>query len=138
MSAQTPSDQDLSFLLCEQIRIEQGGKPSLLGLFPGSIIRVPLSASGTLFPSLAFLFVAVGKNAGTFKVSISIVQPSGQVLVRDAPLPEALKKANEPLAIACTISPFQSNEFGLFHAVLKLDNTEYHRTFSVVKDPNLL
>jgi hypothetical protein len=135
VSGRTPSDSNVTFLLCEQVRVEQGGKSSLMGFFPAAEMLVPDTAETITLPSLALYFVMVGPEEGNYTTSVTLLLPSSKVLFADVPLPNGVKQANRPLSIACHVVPFQSPESGTFTTILKLDDASYRRSFSIQKAP---
>ncbi|MGH6824684.1 DUF6941 family protein [Methyloceanibacter sp.] len=120
------------FLLCETVREELGNKLSLLGLFTSNRILAPADTTTVLLPSLTLLFIVNG-GEGSFRTSLTLFAPSGKALAeptpRDVPLVPGTGRN-----LIFNFVPFSTDEFGEYHAILRMDGTEYSRRFSLVKD----
>jgi hypothetical protein len=128
-----PNDAAIQFLLCESVRQEQGGKLTLLGFFPGSVIVVPPTTETITFP-LAFLFIT-NDGDGLFSVRVTLIRPSGAVEFADQPIPDVTKEPGKPMTALVQFLPFHTSEFGGFKILLKLNDALYERIFTIQKEP---
>jgi hypothetical protein len=124
-----PKDDQVSLLVSEFVRQEQGGKVSILGYFPGNLIYVPLNTETVSMP-LTFLFVVQG-GEGILPTFFTLMAPSGRAMMDRAKLPDSEKKSGLTLSVIVQIIPFQSDEFGKYRAILRLGTENYERALFI-------
>jgi hypothetical protein len=128
-----PEDREVTFVVCETVREEKGGKLSLLGLYPGNRLNVPQDTIEATLP-LALVFFVDG-GSGLFKSSASLISPTGKAVVDKSDLPDHDKKEDAANVVLMQLIPFKTTDFGTFKVLLQLDDRTYERTFSINKGP---
>lgn len=129
MTKKAPTDAATQFLICEAVRQEQGGKLSLLGLFPDGKILVPPETKKVTLPLVCVFIFQDG--VGSFSSKVSVIAPSGAFMVNDEPFDDVEKRPDGPFIALVHIMPFQTEEFGTFTVRLRLDENSYKRTFTI-------
>ena len=121
----------VTFILCEFARQEQGGKLSLLGVFGGNDIRIfGATESTAAMPSLALVFVVDG-GAGTFDSSVALSGPG----IDNAVLPMVVELNGIRGTVIAQLFGVPLTP-GLFTAHLKLDGKSYEHGFKVIFEPS--
>jgi hypothetical protein len=123
------SEAQAVFLLCEFIRPEEGGRLTVIGLYPGNQVLVPKNTEQISLP-LTFAFTIL-EGEGTFSTKFSIQAPSGKQIFSEHPLPDSVKSEGQPLTVSIFIQPFTTEEVGDFAVTLHLGNTSFRRTFTI-------
>jgi hypothetical protein len=128
-----PTQENLDFIICEEIRQEYGNKLSLLGVFGGGIGIDTAKSSGSTntyaIPSLSFYF-NFRDGEGTFKADIKILDPDNEIILED----DAGELTKQPSASMCfylSCRPFIFKKVGEYVAQLTLNETRYVGRFSV-------
>jgi hypothetical protein len=88
-----PSDARALFLLCESVRQEQNSKLTLLGLYTGGELLVPLDTKLVTLQSLGILFIFYD-GEGTFSPTLNLFAPSGAVIIKDAKVQAGTKESD--------------------------------------------
>lgn len=129
MTKQFPTDSRCTFILCDAIRQEAGGKVSLLGVFAnGEIVSAPGVSLPTSMP-LAFYFLFID-GVGRFDLKIDVMTPSHKLLV-DGPVNPVEKLANKNLTVAIQLPLVDLAEAGQYTFTVKLDSQTYTRPFTL-------
>lgn len=128
-----PSDSDITFLLCESIRQEGGGKFSLLGV--STTRRVTFEKPKNLAPDrllgiqLAFFFTFTS-GEGKYKVSNRILDPDGEPISEE--VASIIVKAESSAAnISLQTPAFPVKKMGKYSIELHLDEQRYVRYFEI-------
>ena len=140
MTEKLPTKKDIKFLLSEDVRMEAGGKFSLLGVFPSDRFSVggklPTGVSGVAFaiPSLAFTFVILprasyGKRPGRIKV----FAPDKRTVLGDIELSTVDLKPGRSAVIANAAKPFAGPAYGTYTVELEIGSNKYRFPFTVEK-----
>ena len=125
-----------NFYLAEDIRIEQSGKPSMVGFYPDSVIVVqlpkdapdPTKDSPVGIASLAFLANFVGA-VGEYDAEIEMTGVGGVPLVRSDRRKLVGNKQN--INFVTRFTPMPVVGFGTYKVVIKLDGRPYEFSFEV-------
>jgi len=133
MKKQYPSDQGLLFLLCDDVRVGEGQKPMLFGLYPDRkmVVPSPLPPRASI-ESLA-LFAAFTDGEGTFQARLEVTDPEGKPAPQQ-PAREVVKEVDGVLTIVSKFIPFPV-KVGEFTASFYLDEHRYTRNFRVQERP---
>jgi hypothetical protein len=132
-----PSEDEITFLLCESIRQEANNKLTLIGLFTGGDVLVPVNATLITLPTFGLLFI-FKDGEGTFSIHASIFSPTNKLLLARAKLEDSKKDKDGPMVIALMMTPFVTDEIGQFRVEIELDSEKYERTFEVKKSANVV
>ncbi|MBS1766658.1 MAG: hypothetical protein JST05_04545 [Acidobacteria bacterium] len=118
-------------LLCDDIRQEQGGKTSLMGLYDHHIVvpQIPFS-----LPKVCF-YTRFSRMDGAFKFSFSIAAPDGnrKDVIKDSEvgIPEGAKEGTFNVIAA----PFEVSAEGVYEVIIGLtkgaDRFEYIYKFAI-------
>lgn len=133
-----PVPSKCNFFVADDIRLEQGGKPSLLGFYPDGKLELQLpkgmAAPTTEQPiglaTLAILANFVGAS-GEYKLDLELFGANNQSLMKgkEAKLVGEAKNIN----FVARFAPFAINGFGTYTLVLKVDKTEFKFSFDVTR-----
>ncbi len=127
------------FFLAEDVRMETGGKPLLLGLYVDDKIHVDLP-DGAPEPTpeqpiaLAEMAVLASFPAtnGKFTGRLSMIDPSGKILLQSGD-GEFQTEYNGILNIVSKFKPFVFDNFGQFKFVVELDDSRFEYNFSILR-----
>lgn len=132
-----PSDKDVYFILCEDVRPESDGKITILGMIPGTKVGfLPNSgvAEGEALVGSLTLLMVFRDGIGQYEALMSLLSPAGVELLSpqsqtvDKPSPEGAMNivvALRPLVAAA----------GTYTFSVSLDGHRYTRTFEVAMLP---
>src|SRR5947209_2519725 len=101
-----PQDQEVLFLLSEDVRMETGGKVSLLGLYSGNEVVV-FGAEGApppIIPGLGFFFSILG-GEGNFAARFQLVSPDANPIA-DHEVGQVNKNAAGAVNLMMRFHPF--------------------------------
>lgn len=135
-SASRASSVKCNFFIADDIRIEQGGKPSLLGFYADNIILVrmpkkskdPTEDQPIGIGSLAILANFVGAK-GTHDVEMELFGPSGSSLLKTGKGQLSSIAAN--LNFVPQFRPMPVVGFGQYKVVIKLDKKNFVFNFDI-------
>lgn len=128
-----PSDAKTLFLVADDIRIETGGKLTILGLFAAGQILLHTPILPIALQSLAFCMMFTD-GEGKFSSTAKFLDPSGKDIV--PPITAVLVK--EPTKTATQILklvPFSIASFGEYKCIVTLDQTAFQRSFFINPAP---
>ena len=125
-----------NFYLADDIRIEQGGKPSLVGFYPDNtiVVQIPKDApdptkdSPVGITGLALLANFVGA-VGEYDAEMEMVGVGGVPLVRTDRRKLVGNKQN--INFVTRFAPMPLVGFGTYKVVIKLDGHPYNFSFRV-------
>jgi hypothetical protein len=131
-----PTRDKCIFLLCDDIRLEAGGKFSLMGWFPDGIVLTepaPGAPPGGNLLSLPGLSVAVAflDGVGEYKARVQVNAPDGAPMLPLSNEVPVTKREGLAMTLHVRITPFASRSFGQFTVRVSLDDHEYIFTFHV-------
>lgn len=125
-----------SFVVCEDVRAEQGQKISLMGVLPGTMIiskadfeKAKAESKNLKVNQLCFFF-HLSEGEGKFKARMALVTPDGTVN-KTEDFGEVEVTADEPLAIMLKIAPFTVHALGNYKMRLTLDDKNYEGHFRI-------
>ena len=125
-------------LIADDIRMEEGGKPSLLGVYVGNNIHFTLAPNSpaNVRPALPLLaiYAMFNDGEGDFVGRIDFVSPSGLVITSSGPVP-VHKDPQLPMVVGWKIAPAQFPEFGSYTIRVNLDDTPYTQPFLAIEVP---
>jgi hypothetical protein len=136
MTSRLPRDDEVVFLVCENIREEPNKKLSLLGVYTSNQILVPPDTSEVFLPALSFIFIFRG-GEGSFIPSVQFTTPSGKTIA-EGKVAEKVTLGEGGYNMLLNFIPFQTNEFGDFSVTAKLDDHQYHRSFAIRKSEKVV
>ncbi len=128
-----PTENGIVFLICDDLRQEQGGKTTLLGVY-GDTVMVEEPAGGTpggepILPSIACYF-AFSDGEGEWVGELQVIGPDGKELLPPGATQPMVKKEAGWMAVAFKIMPFKALP-GTYSVLIRLDGKEYVRKFNV-------
>lgn len=120
----------LSFLICEDIRHESGGKVSLLGVFNDHILfEKPESSLPTYVIPQLCLYATFTAITTPCKIRVKLSSPSGKVLFET---PANQHPGNsEIILLAVKIGNMQINELGTYTANYYFEDKKIKCTFTI-------
>lgn len=127
------------FFLAEDIRMEAGGKPILLGLYANDVITVDLPKDAPeaspdhplLLQEVAILSTFPEAN-GKFSGTLSMTDPSGKVILDTGPT-EFKTDSYGYLNIASRFRPLAIEKFGQYIFNVTLDESQFEYKFEITK-----
>lgn len=128
-------DTDIAFFICDDVRHEEGGKMSLIGVSPNN--RTTLSGwaarPGQVALSKLCLFFNFTAGEGAGSVKFEIIYPSGRSLLSsDEQTFE--KNFGDAATFVIALSPFKVEEVGLYTVNISIEGQVYKRTFQLSSD----
>jgi Family of unknown function (DUF6941) len=129
MPKRFPSDERTYFLICEDVRIEEGGKFTIIGGAGGGEIHVPeVPKVGAVLSSLTFL-LSFTDGEGDFVAEVELQGPM------DKPFPKprqvnVVKQPNGYMNVVHKVAPFPV-VLGIYTVSVSLDGTPYSRQFQI-------
>lgn len=125
-----------NFFIADDVRIEQGGKPSMLGFYPDNIILVqmpkknedPTKDRPIGIGSLAILATFLGAK-GTHNIELKLFAPDGSSLLKTGE--GKLSSVSENLNFVSQFRPMPVVGFGQYKVVIKFDQKPFSFTFYV-------
>ena len=118
------------FYLCEDVRSEEGGRNTLVGLYPGNKILVRPPADGSVVADrLAILAVLFG-GSGEAKMSVVLTDPDGQAAELHLPKPVHLK--GDTHSVKIRFRPFLIAAFGTYVVTVSFDDKVFTYSFEVL------
>ena len=133
-----PVPSKCNFFVADDIRLEQGGKPTLLGFYPDGKLELQLpkgmAAPTTERPiglaTLAILANFVGAS-GEYTLDLELFGANNQSLMKgkEAKLVGDARNIN----FVARFAPFAINGFGTYRLVLRVDKTEFKFSFDVTQ-----
>lgn len=140
MTNKVPSKRGVRFILAEDVRQEDGGKFSLLGVFPGEKIFV----GGTPVPgmppnvafvlaSLAFVFI-VTEGDGRFDGRFIVTAPDGKTAVSNTTFSD-IEIHGQIGTLGSAAKPFIGPSFGTYTVQLEIGSAKFKFRFDVLKAP---
>ena len=128
------------FFLAEDIRMEAGGKPLLLGLYVDDTILVDMPDSD---PELSYdqpivlnemaVLASFPGTSGKFTGKLSITDSSGKILLQTGE-GEFQTENNGILNIVSRFRPFIFERFGKFKFVVELDENHFEFNFTILRN----
>jgi hypothetical protein len=128
------------FFVADDVRLEQGGKPTLLGFFPDGIVQLrlpkgikpPTTKTPIALQSLAILGCfsnAKRKN----KIEIELHAPDGSILyeLRDG----QAQSEGDSLNVVARFAAMPVVGWGIYKVVVRLNNKPYDFSFEIKRDP---
>jgi hypothetical protein len=126
------------FLLCDDIRNEEGKKLSLLGVYAGGDIQVaitptlnPVSEAPPMLASLA-IFVSFLDGLGKCQYRLQLEDPDGKHLIPDGPAQSAEKLHEGSMNVIAKWVPFPI-KIGKYTFTVFLDERPYRWIFEIKK-----
>lgn len=133
-AAPTASDAKVDFYVADDVRIEEGGKVTLVGMYPDRVVvalvphdapepstDVPLAIDG-----LAFL-VNIRNLVGDHRVSVEIGKKPGTPAWHSFSFATPETSAN----LVARARPFSLASYGTKEVSIKIDDSVFHRYFEV-------
>ena len=135
MKKQFPTAKAVQFLLCEDVRKEEGGKLGIAGLFPaGQIVvhngQVPSEVKGVAVIEAVCLVFLITKGHGEFDTHVRVDAPDSETVFNQRVGSLTMKPGTTGTFVA-KLSPFLVKAFGQHRAVLTLDDHEYAMPFEI-------
>jgi len=131
-----PSDETTKLVIADDVRQEQGGKVTILGIYSGSVINVSLTMPSInsinlapALPSLAFLWW-FADGEGHFNMTASVTDPNGTIMF-NLPNTNVQKNPDGDMNIMMKVAPFPLIA-GEYKCSITLDQQEYRRSFKIV------
>ncbi len=132
--------ESAKFLLAEDIRMDAGGKPIVLGLYVNDMILVdlpdntpePSASQPIILPEMAVLASFPDTN-GTFSGTLSIIDPAGKIVLQTG-AGEFQTESTGILNIVSKFRPFAVENFGQFNFTVELDGKIFEFPFSIVRN----
>lgn len=125
-----PADSEVFFLVCEDIRREEGNKLSFMGVFAGGDIRISVSKDvprPIQMKSLAVVFVILGGSGG-FDARLEL---EGPTLDKSPPLQLKINKVHGSRSVSVLELGGLPVDNGEYSVTLIIDGHRYRRTFPV-------
>lgn len=129
----------VNFLIAEDIRAEQNGKVTILGLFPGDTIimlkgarpeGLPEDAPGAL-DRLAILATVIGAPDGLHKFKGRIITPSGELSSPEFSLGEGTTATGYSHTVVVELRPFVVKQPGPFQLEFFVDHKMFKFPFEI-------
>jgi hypothetical protein len=123
---------DTRFVLCEDVRQEENGKVTLVGVFAGDDVVLPANSTpGGALPSLA-IFTIFGDGKGEFPLNATLQGPSGELSTHQyrANTLTVLEGVNSVVVYKWV--PFRISEFGTYIFTIELGEGKYPYRFNVI------
>ena len=136
-----PTRDKCAFIVCDDIRQEQGGKLSLMGWFPDGIVLVNIAEGPSSGPALALstlaMAVAFLDGAGDYRARVRLVAPGGKEMLSPDNVIPVSKGEGKAMTLNFKLAPFTHDSFGQFRLSVSLDDHEYGFTFEVIRAPQV-
>lgn len=133
MSGKLPEPNEVTLLLCEDVRIETNNKITLLGAYLGNSIRARDIGETSVLP-LSFV-LCVGGGVGVYDMTLSLHYPSGKEILRDSrPM---TKLEGQMAAHLFKLANLRLLEEGTYKIDFKLDGRSYPLFFHIAHDPTI-
>ena len=129
-----PEERHLTFVVCEELRQETGGKVSLLGVYGGEeILVIAPPGEAPILSGIGFYY-CFGGGEGTFAARFELTDPHGTQVISN-PVGQLVKRPDGALNVMVQLRPFPT-AYGVYRARLYLDDRAYERTLRVTRrDP---
>lgn len=130
-----PSNEDLTVILCEDIREERHGKISLMGLFAGAAIVLKATDDAShRIPSLAIFIRLTNLLPASYQMAVEVKDPDGKIAFA-APEQQvnAVVKANQKKSALVTGIKVNNIDLyaGTYEVNLILDGKRFGKKFDV-------
>lgn len=126
-------------LICEDVRLEPGGKMSLLGLYADSMFFSEAAWNGknqAAIASLAFVVRLFGAE-GDVNVKISFVKPDDSTLLPPAEFEQCNVKKENATSFVAKSGPLVIDQLGEYKIVVEINDTEtYTKPFRIGTQPD--
>lgn len=127
-------DSDISFFICDDVRHEEGGKLSLIGVSPNN--RTTLTGWKARAADVALsklcLFFNFTTGEGEASARFEVFTPSGKLLISGE---EGFKKnLGDATTFVIALSPFKVDEVGSYVIKMTMTGQVYERTFQLASD----
>jgi hypothetical protein len=129
-----PSDNDIDFMICDDVRVEANRKLSLLGFYAANKINAK-DIGDKFFIPLAFL-IMIKEGEGNYKMRTDVEAPSGKKIIEYGD--DTLKKEGAPCVIVFKAINFPLVEEGTYKVDIHLDDKLFNRSFTILHDPNIV
>lgn len=129
-----PGKSNVNFVLCEDIRQEISGKLLFVGVFAGGDIRLHRKDSSGFYviPALAVFFQFADPDSfGKFKGRFELYPPDSDKPIQQSDIGEMEKSEGRVMNFYANIHGLKMDRFGLYKAVVSLDDKQYVHTFEV-------
>ena len=132
MRRKYPKREDVTCLICDQVRPELHNKISVMGWYSGNRIVFEPKVPGE-FPyvlaGLSFVYMAIN-GSGEFDCRFRLIDPDDNQ-VNDVEMKTVVMAAGRQAGIIVQLAPVQFNSDGTYKAVLSLNSREYEFEFNV-------
>ena len=131
--------QRCSFFLADDIRIEQGGKTSLLGFYPDNVIVAQIAAEAkdpTKKKPFGLAGIAILANFidafGSYSLDMELIGPGNETLGKSTGATLVAEKRGS-VSFIPRFTPMQIVGFGDYKLVLTLNGKVFTFTFTVIR-----
>jgi hypothetical protein len=119
-----PSTEAATFLVAEDVRVEQGGKLIAIGVYAGARIVMLKKPSASDPVKLRLVcFFAFQDGTGTFATRFALIGPNGEV-IHEHTFDDSVKQPDRSLLLGVG-AVFEIKELGDYKARVALDDHEY-------------
>lgn len=126
-----------NFYIADDIRLEQGGKPSLLGFFPDNVVVVPIpekTKSPTQKEPIAVFGLAFLANfpdaTGSYSLGMEFLAPGDVILLKSTDGRVATEK-DPGINVITRLQPFPIVAFGIHKLIVTLNKKQFRFSFEV-------
>ncbi len=130
MDKKYPTQENSHFLLCDDIRMEMGNKPSIMGWYSNNDILFSPQTEKMVTP-FAVAFIAYD-GEGEFEVKFEIENPDGEVKIKQE-LGKSVKKPETAMLMVNKFNALDFSKEGTYKIRIMLDSEEYEQDLKVIK-----
>jgi hypothetical protein len=125
-----PTDSNIKFIIADDIREEQGGKFTAVGMFTSGI-KLLQPAPNAVLASIAFLWI-VSDGDGSWHATVTVKDPNRKEMLKKE-VGNVTKLPGQVMNILIRLLTFPVGLLGTYEVTLDLDGTAFTRTFTVEK-----
>jgi hypothetical protein len=124
---------DATFLICEDVREEKGGKVSLLGVFAGGDVQLANFKDGMGIDLCVYCMFRGG--AGAFNMQATLIDPKGAVA--KGPVESAVVEEGNTLGFTIRMRPLMISSLGIYRLVVTIDGKDFEFNFPILENQSI-
>lgn len=135
MDKQFPTREKATFIVCEDVRQELGGKFSLHGVFGTRNIileNVLGNPEDVEFLQSLAVYISFSDGEGEFSSGVQLLDPDGNDLLEGTDTDKSAVIGSHGINFTFKFSPF-AVKVGTYRIVVSLDGKDYEETFNVAR-----
>jgi len=124
-----PTDENVDFLVCDEVQQEPDGKLNLVGLYPTREVRIEAGLKLPVSLNLAFVFI-LKDGDGHFRPVFRLVDPLGREMHKSS-VPDLRKPADVGHTVSMNITTIPIMNFGSYSAFLEIEGQQFQRNVRI-------